>query len=311
MQQLTSPLTSSKEADFLDNNHRIINYLRLSVTDRCNLRCIYCMPEEGVKFVPHGEILTYEEMLRVVSLCVLHGIRKVRLTGGEPLVRKGIIPFIEGFSCLVRGFEKTILFDTGGDGYTLLGNMRQLGIKPANVHVIILSHIHGDHTGGIKRLIEEKSNVDVYLPTSFPGSFEEMPTSLGAQVKEVSGVKEILTGVYTTGELGNGLKEQSLVLITYKGLVVITGCAHPGIVNTIRKAKEITGENKVYLVIGGFHLAGESASRLKSILKEFRRLSVQKVAPCHCTGDGARRLFKQEYGADYIECGVGKRITLP
>jgi 7,8-dihydropterin-6-yl-methyl-4-(beta-D-ribofuranosyl)aminobenzene 5'-phosphate synthase len=216
-----------------------------------------------------------------------------------------------GFSCLVRGFEKTILFDTGGDGYTLLGNMRQLGIKPANVDVIILSHIHGDHTGGIKRLIEEKSNVDVYLPTSFPASFKEMQTSLGAQVKEVSGAKEILTGVYTTGEIGNGLKEQSLVLITYKGLVVITGCAHPGIVNTIRKAKGITGENKVYLVIGGFHLAGESASRLKSILKEFRCLSVQKVAPCHCTGDGARRLFRQEYGTDYIECGVGKMIRLP
>ena len=89
MQEIISPPTSGTKADFLDNNHRIINYLRLSVTDRCNLRCIYCMPEEGIEFLPHGEILTYEEILRVVTLCVMQGIRKVRLTGGEPLVRKG------------------------------------------------------------------------------------------------------------------------------------------------------------------------------------------------------------------------------
>jgi cyclic pyranopterin phosphate synthase len=79
---------------------RTINYLRLSVTDRCNLRCMYCMPEEGVDFVPHSQILSYEEMLRLVAICVKAGIRKVRLTGGEPLVRKGFIPFLEKLSAL-------------------------------------------------------------------------------------------------------------------------------------------------------------------------------------------------------------------
>ena len=78
-----------------DNNNRTINYLRLSVTDRCNLRCMYCMPEEGIDFIPHPEILSYEEMLHLVRISVQAGIRKVRLTGGEPLVRKGIIHFIE------------------------------------------------------------------------------------------------------------------------------------------------------------------------------------------------------------------------
>ena len=71
MQELKSLFASGAEADFPDNNGRIINYLRVSVTNRCNLRCIYCMPEEGIKFVPHAEILTYEEMFRVVSLCAL------------------------------------------------------------------------------------------------------------------------------------------------------------------------------------------------------------------------------------------------
>jgi len=80
--------------------NRTINYLRLSVTDRCNLRCVYCMPEEGVGFVPHDQILSYEEMLRLVALSVQAGIRKVRLTGGEPLVRKGFISFLEKLSAI-------------------------------------------------------------------------------------------------------------------------------------------------------------------------------------------------------------------
>ena len=78
-----------------DNNNRTINYLRLSLTDRCNLRCMYCMPDEGIDFIPHKEILSYEEMLHLVELAVQTGIRKVRLTGGEPLVRKGCLDFID------------------------------------------------------------------------------------------------------------------------------------------------------------------------------------------------------------------------
>jgi len=90
-----SLMTVAQKADLLDKHHRIINYLRLSVTDRCNLRCVYCMPDEGMTFIPHREILTYEEMLHLVELCVANGIRKIRLTGGEPLVRRGIISFID------------------------------------------------------------------------------------------------------------------------------------------------------------------------------------------------------------------------
>lgn len=78
----------------MEKNCSEVNYLRLSVTDRCNLRCKYCMPEEGIDFVPHSEILSYEELLRFVRLSVSEGIKKVRITGGEPLVRKGIIDFL-------------------------------------------------------------------------------------------------------------------------------------------------------------------------------------------------------------------------
>jgi cyclic pyranopterin phosphate synthase len=94
------------------NNKRVINYLRLSVTDRCNLRCIYCMPEEGVEFVSHEDILSYEEMLHVVRISVLSGIQKIRLTGGEPLVRKGFIPFLEDLSN-VEGLNEISLTTNG------------------------------------------------------------------------------------------------------------------------------------------------------------------------------------------------------
>jgi len=216
-----------------------------------------------------------------------------------------------GFSCLVRLAETTILFDTGGDGSTLLHNMRQLGIDPGEVDTVVLSHIHGDHVGGLSDFLKQNSAVTVYLPQSFPKSFKEQVTSPGAKVAEVSEAREIFTGVYTTGELGDGTKEQSLIVTTSQGLVVITGCAHPGVVNIIRKAKDVVPDARVYLVMGGFHLLGASLARIESIIDKFGQLSVAKVAPCHCSGDETRRLFEERYGEDYIKSGVGKRVPLP
>lgn len=216
-----------------------------------------------------------------------------------------------GFSCLVRGFEKTVLFDTGGDPHTLLENMRQLACEPAEVDIVVLSHIHGDHTGGLGGFLENNPRVVVYVPGSFPGEFKKAVMSLGAVVEEVTEAREILPGAYTTGELGDGIREQALAVKTSEGLVVITGCAHPGIVHMVRVAREISGEDRVYLAMGGFHLKGETPSRIESIAGELRLLSVQKFAPCHCSGDETRRLFRQLFAADYIEAGVGKRIRLP
>lgn len=79
----------------LDNHGRLLNYVRLAVTDRCNLRCFYCMPAEGIEYVPRAELLTYEEMLRLVEILASMGISKVRITGGEPFVRKGLSEFLE------------------------------------------------------------------------------------------------------------------------------------------------------------------------------------------------------------------------
>jgi len=214
-----------------------------------------------------------------------------------------------GFGCLVETGTQTILFDTGADAETLLSNMRVLSIDPQKINIIVLSHIHGDHVGGLFGFLEKNSKVAVSLPSLFPQSFKDRVKSFGASIVEVSDSTSITDGVLTTGEMGTFIKEQSLVVKTEKGLIVITGCAHPGIVNIVKKAKEITDE-EVFLVLGGFHLRGASNSQLRDIVKDFRLLRVQKAAPCHCSGDRCRELFKEEYEDDYIEAGVGKIIKL-
>lgn len=116
---------------------------------------------------------------------------------------------------------------------------------------------------------------------------------------------EISDDLYTTGEMGTGIIEQALVLKTNKGLVVVTGCAHPGIAEIARRAKEVGGD-EIYLVLGGFHLGQASNAEIEQIIAAFRQLGVQKVGPCHCTGDKAIGYFRKAYGEGFIECGVGQ-----
>lgn len=214
-----------------------------------------------------------------------------------------------GFSCVVKLPEKTILFDTGGGGEILLDNMKRLGISPSEIDAIVLSHVHGDHTGGLKEFLKRNSEVTVYVPQSFPAAMKQGIKSSGATIEEIHGAQELFEHILTTGELDGGIKEQSLLVRTSRGLVVVTGCAHPGVVNITRTAKQITRE-KTYLVMGGFHLAGAFPSQISYIAESLLQLGVAKVAPCHCSGDEARKLFKDYFGENYINSGVGKEITI-
>ncbi|MBW2561669.1 MAG: GTP 3',8-cyclase MoaA [Deltaproteobacteria bacterium] len=96
----------------IDKHNREINYLRISITDRCNLRCVYCMPKEGVSFIGHEDILSYEEILRIVNVAVKTGISKVRVTGGEPLVRRGVVEFLSSLK-KVEGLRDISLTTNG------------------------------------------------------------------------------------------------------------------------------------------------------------------------------------------------------
>lgn len=111
---------------------RRINYLRLSVTDRCNLRCCYCMPAEGVSKLEHRDLLSYEELLRVSEACVREGVEKIRVTGGEPLVRKGLVPFLKELSGLA-GLKELVLTTNGMLLQELALPLRKAGVARLNI----------------------------------------------------------------------------------------------------------------------------------------------------------------------------------
>lgn len=116
----------------IDSYRRRIEYLRISVTDRCNLRCVYCMPAEGIRPMPHQEILTFEEILHVVRQSVRLGIRHVRITGGEPLVRKGIVGFIERLAC-VEGIEDVAMTTNAVLLAQFADALKQAGLQRVNI----------------------------------------------------------------------------------------------------------------------------------------------------------------------------------
>lgn len=116
----------------IDSFGRRITYLRLSVTDRCNLRCRYCMPSEGIPKLRHGETLSYEELLRVSRQAVALGIEKIRITGGEPLVRKGIVEFADRLAGL-SGLRELVMTTNGLRLEELARPLRQAGVQRLNI----------------------------------------------------------------------------------------------------------------------------------------------------------------------------------
>jgi len=208
-----------------------------------------------------------------------------------------------GFACVIKMPAETLLFDTGGNPETLLSNMRKMDIPPESIDKVVISHIHGDHLGGLGGFLDRNPDVTVFIPQSLPDSTRDMISRKGAEFIDISSEREISASVYTTGELYGPPEEQSLVIDAKKGLIVITGCAHPGIVDIVKKAREFLKKNEVYLVMGGFHHPPVS------VVKKFREIGVEKVAPSHCTGDRVRNAFASAYKEDFIEYGVGRTIT--
>jgi molybdenum cofactor biosynthesis protein A len=116
----------------LDNHGRKINYLRLAVTDRCNLRCFYCMPEEGLDWLSRKELMTYEEMLQICSLLVKMGIEKIRITGGEPFVRKDIMKLLTALSAL-DGLKELSITTNGVLTAPHVAELKRIGVRSVNL----------------------------------------------------------------------------------------------------------------------------------------------------------------------------------
>jgi len=215
-----------------------------------------------------------------------------------------------GFSCLIEGTEKTILFDTGTQPQILMHNLEVLNVDLKMVDQVVISHDHDDHAGGLSAVLENNPNVTVFLPVSFPPEFSRRVKNLKAKAKAVDTPLEICRNVYLTGEMGDEIKEQSLIIDTAKGLVIVTGCSHQGIVNILKRAREIR-DKPIYLVFGGFHLGNKTDAEMQEILAGFRELKVEKCGATHCTGDAQIEMFKKAFGENYIPMGAGRIIEVP
>jgi 7,8-dihydropterin-6-yl-methyl-4-(beta-D-ribofuranosyl)aminobenzene 5'-phosphate synthase len=190
-----------------------------------------------------------------------------------------------GFACVVDAAGHRLLFDTGAKGDLLLANLKNLGIDPATFDAVVVSHNHWDHTGGLESVLP-LCGAPCYVPASAATELGARVEGAGGTSVPVKGRAAIWPGVWLTGELGEDIKEQSLVLETGAGLALATGCAHPGVVNIARRVKEDFGQPP-WLVLGGFHLGDASADEVKRIIGDLKALGVARAGPAHCTGDQA------------------------
>jgi len=214
-----------------------------------------------------------------------------------------------GFAATVTGPDKTILFDTGSDGTLLLDNMALMEIDPNAIDTVFLSHAHDDHTGGLVGFLAVHPTVDVFLLESFPKRFKETVRGYGAAVVEVESPREICAHVYSTGRMGRQVCEQALVVRTVKGLIVLTGCAHPGVEKIVERVRALYEED-ILLVMGGFHLGWATDGQIEQVIRTLKGFGVRYVAPTHCTGEKAQDLFLKYFGNRCLRAGVGSIITL-
>jgi 7,8-dihydropterin-6-yl-methyl-4-(beta-D-ribofuranosyl)aminobenzene 5'-phosphate synthase len=208
-----------------------------------------------------------------------------------------------GFSCLIETPSEAVLFDTGGDGSTLLANMATLQIDPSRIDDVVLSHNHRDHTGGLQALLGVNDHLTIFVPATFADEIRDLASDR-AQVVAITQPAQIVDGIWTLGEMGTGIVEQGLALETNRGLVVITGCAHPGISSIVARALTL---GTVDMVIGGFHLKDASLEAIQDVVGQVQTLGVRQVAPCHCTGERAIAEFQEAFGPACLQAGAGAR----
>ena len=203
-----------------------------------------------------------------------------------------------GFSCLIEGENiPTLLFDTGGEADILIENMEKLKLTGKNIDMVFISHAHWDHAGGLQEILN-LYKVTAYLPVSAFLLQEKKPPFYNqllsaAKVKVLKKPADISPGIHTTGEINK--TEQSLILETDRGLVVVVGCSHPGVKNILEVASQF---GKIQALIGGLHGFKEY-----DVLEE-----LDLVCPTHCTQNIEE--IKERYPEKYITGGAGKVIII-
>lgn len=220
-----------------------------------------------------------------------------------------------GLSIWFKYNEEEYLFDTG-QGYILTDNAEKMEIYFNNLTGMILSHNHYDHIGGARQVLEVNPDLNVI---THPDIIEELGGVENAT--EVEEVTQIGDGIWLTGKVPTDhiseddkyyqeiQGENSLFLETYKGLVVLLGCSHAGVVNILDYIQEVSGK-KIDTVIGGMHLVNKDAQEVEEIVKEFERMGIQTLYPLHCTGFEARRIMCEKFSKEVNIVAVGDTINL-
>ena len=244
-----------------------------------------------------------------------------------------------GFSMLIETEENKVLVDTGVTGIAMEHNLKLLGYTMDDIDVTVFSHGHNDHTGGIEKvkgriIAHPDAFHERYLSPKEGVMYDLTSPQLNTEKQQVefhTGPVKVAKGVMLTGEVpriheweelnvfkkkinnelieDHVLDDQGVVINTEKGLIIIQGCSHAGIINTVEQAKKITGVEKVYCVIGGFHLIGPAEKKIDRTINEFKRLNVEKLIPIHCTGFEGIKQISLQMPEEFEYCTVGCELS--
>jgi 7,8-dihydropterin-6-yl-methyl-4-(beta-D-ribofuranosyl)aminobenzene 5'-phosphate synthase len=250
-----------------------------------------------------------------------------------------------GLALWINHGDKRILFDTGQSNL-ILQNAKTLDIDLANTDAIVISHGHYDHTGGLSTVLNIASNAKIYLhPAATEPKFSQKVSSAryigmsdpaknaiqGRHVIWTAAPAYLFPGLAVTGQVprmndfedvggaffldenchkpDDLLDDQTLFIESAKGLIVVLGCAHSGVVNTLDYISKLTGDRNIYAVIGGMHLLEASQMRIANTIDAFKKYGIQKIIPLHCTGLKAMEVLKHALGNKCLFLGAGGQIN--
>jgi len=217
-----------------------------------------------------------------------------------------------GLSFLI---DNRVLFDTGSKGEFLKNNINKLKVDCSSLESVVISHDHWDHTGGLLEVLKVNPDIKVYGCSGFSVDFKSKMSEGSSNYFEIDDFSRIATGIYTTGEMigtykGDNISEQALIIKTEKGVSVVTGCAHPGIIKILEKVKSQLSIKEFYAVFGGFHLKEFSIKEIEAIADKFIDFKVNKVGATHCSGDKAEKCFQDVYKDNFLSLRVGDVVTI-
>lgn len=210
-----------------------------------------------------------------------------------------------GLSVYVEAGGARLLFDAGPEPGVLERNAARLGVDLSRIDAVVVSHGHYDHVGGL-RLFAGRG-LRVYVPAG--SGLSGYVSGLGLRPVEVDETTMLAPGVYVVKPLVGPPPEEALAIVTGKGLVLVVGCSHPGVVNIARQAFRDVGA-KPYAVLGGFHMAGASQREVEEVVEGLLSLGFEKIYPLHCSGEGVKRYLAERHPEAYGDGGAGLVVEI-